>query len=139
MKKLFLTFALGSMLLGACSETENKNTEGEKEINQIELAEKSGILGTYKTSFGGFIHIQKGKYKNPNTSEENEVIYVTRQNLSMKDSFPCDILEQNSKITFITKIQDVNHLINNLLYFENGKLYLKRNESEGFKECIKIK
>lgn len=139
MKKLFLTFALMLFGLGSCSEKENKNTEGEKEINQIELAEKLGILGTYKSPYGAFIHIQKGKYKNPNTSEENEVIYVTRQNLSMKDSFPCDISEQNNKIVFTTKIQDVNHLINNLLYFKNAKLYFKRYENEGFKECIKVK
>lgn len=139
MKKLFYLFALGSMLLGACSEKENKNTEGEKILNQIELAENSGILGTYKTSFGGFIHISKGNYKNHTTNDLNEVIYVTRQNLSMKDSFPCDISEQNNKIVFTTKIQDVNHLINNLIYFENGKLYFKRYENEGFKECIKVK
>lgn len=139
MKKLFYLFALGSMLLGACSEKENKNTEGEKVLNQIELAEKLGVLGSYKTSFGGFVHIQKGNYKDPTTNDENEVIYVTRQNLSMKDSFPCDISEQSSKLIFTTKIQDVNHLINNLLYFENGKLYFKRYENEGFKECIKVK
>lgn len=139
MKKLLYLLALGSMLLGACSETENKNIEGENELNQIELAEKLGILGTYKTSFGIFIHISKGNYKNPATNDANEVIYVTRQNLSMKDSFPCDISEQNSKIIFTTKIQDINHLINNLLYFENGKLYFKRYKNEDFKECIKVK
>lgn len=139
MKKIFLILALGSILLGSCSETENKNTEGGKALNQIELAEKMEILGTYKTPFGSFVHIQKGNYKNPTTNDENEVIYVTRQNLSMKDSFPCDISEQSNKIVFTTKIQDVNHLINNLLYFENGKLYFKRYENEGFKECIKVK
>lgn len=133
--------ALGSMLLGACSETENKNTEGEKEINQnqIELAEKLGIWGTYKSPYGAFIHIQKGKYKDPITNEENEVIYVTRENLSIKLPYACDISEENGKLLFRTKVQDIHNSINDKVYFETGKLYLKRNESEGFKECVKIK
>lgn len=133
MKKLFLTFAIGSMmLLGSCSETENKNTDGENELNQFELAEKSGMLGYWKEEKSNTqFYLKTGNYIKENR-EKVSVIWVSIKK-NIQYDYPCLISESDKKIVFKVLFGDEFNMIDKKLSFSGGGLFYENQP------CIKIK
>lgn len=124
--------ALGGLLLVACSEKENKNTEGENELNQIELAEKSGMLGYWKEEKSNTqFYLKTGNYSKEN-KEKVSVIWVSIKK-NIQYDYPCLISESDKKIVFKVLFGDEFNMIDKKLSFSGGDLFYENQP------CIKIK